>query len=166
MKMKSAYALVFLATILTAACQNQVVIKNVEQAVFFEWFYSSLGWVAIAAVIVGIILSFFLCRLDPQSPLPHTNRRARAIFGVVVSLMTLVIVPGFLLTHSFLTQPFGNIRKEVEFWNCFSLVVLHWMTLVTMIVFALISYVTTGIMTRTVFGKLVGKCDCGRAFFG
>lgn len=157
--------IIILPLIFLAGCEGNVTLRDVEQSVLLDWFYSRFGWAILYAAICGVAISILLCRLKVKEPLTHCNRKARIIFWSTTSFLVLLGIPLWLLTESYTVQPFGNLVSRVELWNCFFLVVMHWITLAIMIVFTVALYLVVGICTRFIFGGLLNRCNCRYAFF-
>lgn len=150
------WTLLFLMTITVAGCASDLV---VEEGALQEWFWSRLGWYLVVSVILGIAVSFRLCRMPIRAPLLDCIRAARLRFIQWESLLA-VLTPLFLSLDAYFTQPFGEgIRLTGS--GVFFLVTMDWRTLRAMFVVALAFYATVGIFTRFFLGR---TCNCKSAF--
>jgi magnesium-transporting ATPase (P-type) len=146
-------AVLILAVISLAACEQQVTAQMIPGKEFREWFYGRLLSIIVGVVILGILLSIILRRFPVRAPELDTNHQARLVFTGALFSILLIIALG-LWIEAYLTHPFG---RPISLSNYFSLIFTNTYTFLILVSSAVVFYLVVMLGTRVFYGR---RCNC------
>jgi hypothetical protein len=124
-----------------------------------DWFYSRLGWMALVAAIVGVLVGLFhLCRLRFLAGELHANGQARRKFGFWLIIMALAGA-AWLLVDAWMIFPFDEYAS-LNFADALFSVFLNYRTLLVLLLGLGVFSLFVAVSTR--FFK--SDCRCKYAF--
>lgn len=124
-----------------------------------DWFYSRLGWMSLAAAIVGVLVGLFhLCRLRFLAGELHANGQARRKFGFWLIIAALAGA-AWLLVDAWMIFPFDEYAS-LNFADALFSIFLNYRTLLVLLLGLGVFSLFVAVSTR--FFK--GDCRCKYAF--